>query len=382
MKFLPLIWAALWRKPSRTIFTALSIATAFLLFRVLQGIGLGFHALATGGAADRMYADPRFGALMPLAYTEQIAAVPGVRLVAPQNAVGGYYKDPKNGIGINMADERYFAARDELGVSKERIAAWRKIRNGLMIGRGVADRFGLKPGDPFSLHSLNVAQADGSHDFLFEIVDVVEGSVVGRSNFFAIANYEYINDLRTAGKDMANTFVVRITDPTHTTAIAKEIDKLFANSTAPTRTQAERAWSQSAYNSIGDIAFFVNAIVGSVMFMLLFLTTNSIAQSFNERVPELAVLKTIGFGDPGVSGLVIGEAILQCLTGAALGLGIAKIAAAQLRGHVNMPSETLTVPWVLIAAGLLLSIAIAFLSVAVPAWRAARLDVVAALSSR
>ncbi len=81
MKYFPLIWAGLWRKPARTIFTFLSIAVAFILFGLLGGLDDGFaHALAVS-RMDRLFVDPRFGGREPMAYLDQIARVPGVKVV-------------------------------------------------------------------------------------------------------------------------------------------------------------------------------------------------------------------------------------------------------------------------------------------------------------
>ena len=92
MKYLPLVWAGLWRKPMRTVFTLLSIMVAFILFGILSGIDAGFARMLETSRQDRLFTDPRFGTWMPLAYTDQIAKVPGVTVVAPRWALFGYYR--------------------------------------------------------------------------------------------------------------------------------------------------------------------------------------------------------------------------------------------------------------------------------------------------
>jgi len=116
MKYFPLVWAGVWRKPLRTVFTLLSIVVAFVLFGILAGIDAGFaHALEIS-RQDRLFTTSRFGARLPLAYGEQITHVPGVTIVAPRTGMFGYFQDPKNGMGVIAADERFFAARPELSV--------------------------------------------------------------------------------------------------------------------------------------------------------------------------------------------------------------------------------------------------------------------------
>jgi hypothetical protein len=79
--------------------------------------------------------------------------------------------------------------------------------------------------------------------------------------------------------------------------VAAEIDKRFANSSDETKTQTEKEFAQSFIKQQGDISFIVTSILGAVFFTLLFLTGNTMMQSVRERVPELAVLKTLGFTD-------------------------------------------------------------------------------------
>ena len=45
MKYLPLLWAGLWRRPVRTALTMLSVVTAFFLFGVLQGMNAGINSV-------------------------------------------------------------------------------------------------------------------------------------------------------------------------------------------------------------------------------------------------------------------------------------------------------------------------------------------------
>src|SRR5262245_9638204 len=123
MKYLPLVWAGLWRKPVRTAFTLLSIMVAFILFGILSGIDAGFANLLERSRMDRLFTDPRFGTPMPMSYANEIAKVPGVTVVAPRWGFGGYYQEPTKGFGIIGTDERFFAARNEMNISTEQAAA-------------------------------------------------------------------------------------------------------------------------------------------------------------------------------------------------------------------------------------------------------------------
>ena len=381
MKFLPLIWSGLWRKPARTIFTTLSLVAAFILFGAFQGLSSGFDSILASARLDRMFTDPRFGTPVPVSYTEQIAGVAGVKVVAPRDGVFGYLNDPKNGFGIITSDERFFAVRDEIQITPAQIAAWRKTRDGIVVGTGQARRNNLKVGDAVTVRSQMVNK-DGTNDFTFHVVCIVDETTNPGDSFYVIGNYEYVNESRKDGGDKVSRFLLLIDNPDHAPEIAKNIDALFANSAFPTRTQSDRVSTQSGLGSLGDINFFVNAIVGSVLFMLLFLTTNTMMQSYRERIPEFGVLKTLGFTDEGVSALVIGEALVQCLLGAGLGLALGRVLMTVLHGRVNLPGMVLQVPTPVILGGLVLGVVVALISVGLPAWRARKLNVVEALTVR
>ena len=55
MKYFGLVWAGLWRKKTRTVFTMISIVIAFLLFGLLQGINQGFGTAMANLDVDRLY---------------------------------------------------------------------------------------------------------------------------------------------------------------------------------------------------------------------------------------------------------------------------------------------------------------------------------------
>lgn len=379
MKYLPLIWAGLWRKPARTVFTFLSLTVAFLLFGMMQGIGAGFDHLVATSKADRLFTNSRFGVPLPVSYAEQIAKVPGVRLVAPRAPLGGYYQDPKNGVFAAVMDDRVFAARNEWLVTKEQIAKWNATRDGLMMGAAVAAKYGIKEGDTFTIHSSNLVKADGGRDFAFTVTTIFKDGDNPNDTQFLLPHYEYVNELRAKDKDTYDRMLLLVDDPAQGTEIARTVDRMFANSPAPTLSSTDRDALQTAVGQFGNVKFFVNAIVGAVLFMILFITTNTMMQAFRERTGEFAVLKTIGFGDDTVAALIVAEALIQCLLGAALGLALSTVFTPYLQGAIRfLPGTIFITPWPVLVAGFGVAAAVAVLCGAVPAWRARRLSVVEA----
>ena len=382
MKFFPLLWAGLWRKRTRTIFTLLSVVVAFLLFGLLQGVNSWLSNAVSDARVNRLYTVSRISFIEPLpqAYLSQIESVPGVDKVAYFNWFGGYYQDPKNNVTSYPIDvRRTFEVFPDWIVPKEQLAAMERTRDGAIVGATLAKRYGWKIGDRVPLRTNIWTKKDGSSNYDFLIVGIFTSPETPTSENLFLLNYEYFDESRTFGKGMVGWYAMSIKDPTQSTAISAAIDKLFANSPNETKTQNEKEFAQAQIKQLGDIGFMVNAIIGAVMFTLLFLTGNTMMQSVRERIPELAVLKTVGFTDGAVTTLVLAESILLCLFAALLGLGLASIIFPAVRtivgGKVVLPASVLVF-------GIIAAVLLALVSGLPPAWRANRLTVVDALAGR
>jgi putative ABC transport system permease protein len=383
MKYLPLIWAGLWRKPVRTTLTLLSVVVAFLLFGVMHGVTAGIDQIINQMSDSRLRIQSRVNITeaLPLAQLARIESVPGVDSVGYYNFVGAYYQEPRNGISSGAMDmSRLRAMFPEVQISQEAIDAMAQTRNGALIGQDLAKERGWKVGDRIPLRSSVWMRKDGAPDWTFEIVGVYSG-FDGKvpSNEFWI-NYSYFDEERTFGNGTVTLYFARISDPSRAAEIAERIDGLFTNSPNETQTQNERDWVRGRIAQIGNMAFFVNAIIGAVMFTLLFLTGNTMMQSVRERIPELAVLKTYGFTDSAVVSLVLGEALLLCGVAAAFGLGLARLASPSIFRAIG--AGGLALPWNVIGTGLGVAAIVAIISALPPAWRTQRISVVDALAGR
>src|SRR6185437_8817724 len=196
-------------------------------------------------------------------------------------------------------------------------------------------------------------------------------------------HYDYVNEARGAGKDTAMQFMVGINDARQAAKISQAIDDAFANSPAQTTTQNEKDFVESLLRQIGDISFLVNGIVGAVLFTLLFLTSNTMAQFVRERIPELAVLKTLGFSDSSVQWLVVAESLALSVLAALLGLGIASLILPRITSLLSSQGiGPMHLGPVVVGAGVAAAVLLALVSGVLPARRARRLDIVAALAGR
>ncbi len=227
------------------------------------------------------------------------------------------------------------------------MTAFRNDRAGAIVNVALMKKFGWKIGDKLPLHSTIWTQkANGSLDWTFDIVgtfDAKDPTQASQKQLSSVLfHYELFDEGRSFGKGQVGWFEERIDEPAQSAAISAKIDALFANSPNETKTQPAKDFAIAFIKQLGDVGFVLRAILGAVFFTLLFLTGNTMMQSVRERVPELAILKTIGFTDGAVLGLVIGESLLLCVLAAIVGL------RAELRGHPHRPAGPCrgrSVPW-------------------------------------
>jgi len=384
MKFLPLVWAGLWRKRVRTVLAMISVAIAFWLYGTLDGVNAAFgDALAAMTSDVRLRTQSRQNvrAGLPLAHRARIEAVPGVRDVGLVTFVGGYYQNSVEFIEVSAIDIERVDAGGSFDVDPAQVEAMRRLRTGAIIGPELVRRYGWKIGDRVTVRSPIWAKEDGSNDWTFDIVGVYgipEGAFPADGNFWI--NYDYFDEERAFAKGTVTFYTLRVNDADRAAAIAAEIDARFANSADETLTQSERDFFGAQVERVGNIGFIVSSIIGAVLFALLFVTGNTMMQSIRERTPELAVLKTYGFSNLAVSLLVFAESALLCVTAAVVGLVTAALLFPTMfdaMGVAPIPMETSV-----LVGGVAIAIALAAVSAWLPTWRARRLNVVDALAGR
>jgi len=386
MKYFPLVWATLWRKKTRTIFTLLSVVVAFLLFGVLETVDYAFsHPSAGAAGADKLVTMNKYSITLPLPFADvqQIRSVPGVEEVTWFTWFGGYYQESKNFVFALPIDiDTYFNLhKDEFIVSDAEMRAFRDTRTGGLVNTALMKKFGWKVGDKVPLHSTIWTQKNGSLDWTFDIVgsfDAKDPTQASQQATSFLFHYELFDEGRSFGKGNVGWIEERVGDPSQASAVANRIDALFTNSSDETKTQPAKDFAMAFIKQLGDVGFVLRAILGAVFFTLLFLTGNTMMQSVRERVPEFAVLKTLGFGDAAVLGLVIAESLLLCVVAALVGLALSfaaiPIVKMGLQGVELSPRALLPGIGVAVLLGVIVGLP--------PALRAMRLTIVDALADK
>jgi putative ABC transport system permease protein len=384
MKFWPLVWSNLRRRKARTLFTFLSIVVAFVLFVYLAAIQVAFRAGVDVAGADRLFTTHKTSIIqsLPVAYLEQIARVPGVTAVTHASWFGGIYQNPNEGFqGVFQAPvvpELYLAMYPEFVVSDDERRAWLEDREGVIVGRKTAERYGWKVGDRVPVQGTIWRKKDGSATWEFNIRGIYDGAESGTDTTQFLFHYAYFDEARQGGEGLVGWYMVRIADPAAAAEVGAAVDRLFENSPAETKTVTEKALAQSFADQIGNVGAIITWVMTAVFFTLLLVTGNTMAQSVRERTNELAVLKTLGFTHAGVLLLVLAESVLLCALAGFLGLalGAAAVAGGDPTGGV-LPVFYLPGPDLVL--GVVLVLALGIVTGLLPAVQAMRLQIVDAL---
>lgn len=390
MKYFPLIWDALWRKPGEGILIGLAVTAAFALFGLMLGLNASYRQIVDSARNDRLDVDARFpittGLRLPIAMRDQIARIDGVTAVSAWYQLRGYYRDPHNTGRIMAVDGvmRHVWPDSPIGAGQWKLLE--SVPNGVLVSRKAARRWNLKPGDVFPLTTAGGLRADGATYWQFRVLALVPDAP-RHANGFILGNLAYVENSRPR-QDQGNVteFRVAIADAARADDISLTIDRLFANSGTPTITIPERTNYGNAVRSGTSMATVTLPVAAAGLFMILLLIANGIAQSVRERIPEFAVLQTVGFRPATIAMLVFAEAVIPCLIGGVVGTALAAF-LTQWPWQYLPPDLTSGLPKPVLSSevlawAVLSAIVLALVSSAAPIQRLRRISVTDALAGR
>jgi putative ABC transport system permease protein len=385
MKFLPIVWRNLLRRKFRTFFTIGAIFFAFLLFGVLMAIRSAFSMGVEMAGQGRLMVIDKVSIINPLpaAYENQIRQIPGVIDTTHANWFGGYYQDVRNQFATFATDPESWLRvyPKEFDLPEDQKKAWIADRTGAIVGADTAKKYGFKVGQRVPIQGTIYRRPDGG-PWEFTIDGIYDSKIKGADKTNLIFNYQFLRETipeQSGFRDRYNWYVFTVSDPDRAPEIAAKIDAMFANSPSETKTNTEKAFVSDWAKQVGDIGKIMMWIVAMAMFTILLVAGNTMAQAIRERTNELAVLKTLGFGEGRILSLVLLESIAIALVGGGLGLALS-YAFITLGGdptHGLLPAFYFPTPQIIVGAFLVLGLGIAagFL----PAWQASRLRIVDAL---
>jgi len=379
MKYLYLVWRNLLRRKFRTAFTFGCIFVSFILFGFLMIVRTAFTLGVDFAGADRLWMTHKVSIIqfIPVSYLDDILRTPGVSLATHCTWFGGNYQDKPSQFATFATDlKTYLELYPEFKVPPEQLKAALADRQAAIVGKDTATRYGWKIGDRIPIKA-DIWMPNEGQTWYFNIAGIYDGpSTADKTQF--LFRYEYFDENRRAGKGNVSWYVIRVADPSNAASIATTLDEHFSNSQAETKTAPEKAVIANFASQTGDIGLMITLILSVVFFISLMIVGNTMAQSVRERTSEIGVLKTLGFGDVSILGLVMSESLVIAILAAIPALLLMKVLVgrgsfntAMLPVFVFQPSA--------IALGAALAVLLGLVAGAMPAVGAMRLKITDAL---
>jgi putative ABC transport system permease protein len=363
------------RNKRRSILTAASITVSLLLLTLMMTLWRGFYI--DQGAPDsalRLMTRHRVSLafFLPAYYRDKIRAVPGVVHVVPMTWFGGKYIDdrPENFFAQFATDpDEYMEVAADKEVPPLQIAAWKKDRTGCLVDQSLAQTHGWKLGDRIVLQgNIFPTNLDLTIRAIYKI------DPPNNSLYF---HTKYLEESVGWFKDTAGFYFARVDDAKSVARVSHDIDDMFHNSPAPTKSESEKAFQLDFIATLGNVKAFILGICGAVVFTILIVSANTMAMSIRERTREVAVLRTLGFTRQQILSLYLGESVTLALIGGLAGVLIAAglmLLVTRLPGVLVPASLKVTLPIALLA--LAAAALVGLVSALLPSYNAARMNIV------
>jgi putative ABC transport system permease protein len=325
MRILKLIIKNSLRHKLRTILTIIGISIAVFAFGLLRTVVTAWNAGVEASAANRLITRQAVSFIfpLPLAYRDQIEKLPGVDVVTYANWFQGVYID-KNQFFARLAvdAETIFQVYPEFLISDEEYQTFLKERNSCIIGQATANQYKLKVGD---LMTIEGDIYPGDWQFVIRGIYKPRDKTTDATQM--LFHWDYLNErMIEMGSGRTNEvgwYIVKINDPDKSASISEQIDGLFKNSRAETKTESERAFQQGFVAASSAILTSINVISFVIIGIIMLVLGNTMIMSARERTREYAVFKTIGFSAKHMVGLILGESLFISALGGGLGLFLA-----------------------------------------------------------
>jgi putative ABC transport system permease protein len=377
MYLLRLIFRNALRHRLRTGLTVLGIVVAVLAFGLLQSVVDAWYAGARGASDTRVVTRNAISLVFPLpiSYEQKIRGIEGVTGITHSNWFGGIYKDGKNFFPQFAVDaDTYFQIYPEFRVPPEQMREFLRDRRGAIVGRKTAETFGFKVGDVVPIKGTIYA---GDWQFIVRgIFTGAEERTDERQFFF---HWEYLNEYakqRLARRgDTVGVFVTHVASADLVPKVAEQIDAMFANSLAETRTETEQAFALGFVAMTEAIVVLIRVVSFVVIAIILAVMANTMAMTARERVPEYATLKALGFQPPFLSGLIVGESLAIAGIGGLIGILLTQPVVNQFTRATGTLFSRMDVSTLTLAMQVACVVGVGLLSAAIPAWRASRVSI-------
>ena len=372
--------------PLRSILTVLSVAVAVFLVCVLHAVTSGLERTLDAHASNRLLVQSAVSLYvdLPLSYQQKMSAVPGIEAICKWQWFGGRYEQDKGGFfaQFGIDPETFLPSYPELSIASGSYEAFTARRTACVVGKGLATQYGWKVGDTVPIAGTIFQRNDG-RPWEFDVAAIYQSNSASIDEQTLYFHYDYLREsLETggaAGPQGVGVYMLRLAHGTNPLTVQQAVDQLFENGPQRVQTTTEAEFNRQFISMLGDVPSLLQMVGGAVLFAIFFAVLNTMMMAGRERTRDLGVMKALGFTNGAAAGLLIGEALLLCCLGAAVGglLSVLiekpmQIATAQFLPGFGFDNTTLLL-------GSCIAVGVGLISGIVPGMRAARLTTVEAL---
>src|SRR5262245_9275379 len=394
MSLFKLVLVNLGRNKLRTILTQRSVMIAMFLFSSLRGILDTLAASIKVSSEARLISRNAISLIfpLPLSYRDRVAGIPGVKSVSYANWFGG--RDPndpgnfyaqfaidadrylpiyRNDVEIVAADPPQAEIALPPGIDPK-LASFMAERNACVVGQRLFERMKWKLGQTVTVSGTIFP---GTWEFVIRSVYHAKDPAFGEESM--LFHWKSLREKGMGGEGGIGWLVLELQDPSQAGAVSRRVDDMFRNSSYSTRTETERAFQAGFVSMYGNVPFMIGVIGMAVVFAILLVAANTMAMAIRERIPEVGVMKTLGFDDGKIFRIVLTEAAIITLGGGIAGALLAKFVIEGTKFNAGGMLPPMTVSWATVIAGIAIAVVMGAASGLIPAWRASQLKIVDAL---
>ena len=369
------------RHKLRTGLTMLGLVVAICAFGLLRTIVDAWYAGVEGSSSTRLITRSNISLTfaLPLNYAQRLRAVEGVQQVSWSNWFGGVYITERNFFPQFAVDAAtYLPLYPEYRIPDAERLAFLRDRQGVLVGRKLADKFGWKLGDQIPLRGTIYPGT-----WAFNLRGIWDGAEAKTDESQLLMHWAYINETirqkNPRRADAVGVYLLGIDEPNNAALIGQRVDTLFANSLAETMTETEAAFQLSFVSMSEAILVAVRAVSLIIVLIIMAVMANTMTMTARDRLAEYATLKALGFSPGFVVRLLLGESLLIAALGGVAGLLLTWPLAAAFRSAAGTLFPIFQVSQLTMGLQLAAALGVGLVAAAWPAWRMSRIDIVAGL---
>lgn len=366
----------------RTVLTMVGLVVAISAFGLLRTIVDAWYAGVDASSSTRLITRSATSLTvpLPLSYAQRLRAVDGVTGISWSNWFGGIYITERNFFPQFAVDPpSYLGLYPEFVLKDEERLAWLRDRQGVVVGRKLATKFGWKLGDSIPLRGTIYPGT-----WTFNLRGIYDGADATVDENQMLMHWAYLNEslrsrTRSMGSDFVGVYVLGIRDPAAAAQVSQRVDEQFRNSLAETLTETEKAFQLGFVAMSEAILVALQAVSSIIVVIIMAVMANTMSMTARERLAEYATLKALGFPPGFVVRLLFGESLLIALAGGLAGLLLTLPLAAAFSSVAGTLFPVFRVSPTTQALQLGAALMVGLVAAAWPAWKMSRIDIVAGL---